>query len=462
MLEESAFLRYTLGFWIQVVPVAALCYQAFGAEDYRIPPKRALFLNLGAMLLLSLLESGIWVVNETLKGSDYEAAFSMNSSIFYVFLLLCFFIFCVCVRSTGVKKLLVFAMGFTYAVFIASSANAYFIFFPVLSFWNKAAENGVMLQGGSLYIIFALECLTLPLMLLFMRRMVRPVLRIMDTRTSRYICGAIILMLLLYCVSYTRVTFDFEPVALVFYCLTLCVFCSFGIFFFTAKQMNKNREDQERARQLEHQVQIEELNYRNITASLGNARLIRHDVRHHLRLMGEMAGRGDTAAIQAYIEAYDHRIQSEGNYAVCENYILNSICQYYRGRCEEAGIRFTAEAKLALEPGIPGVDLTVLFSNILENAYNACQGSVAENPFIHLKVGTVANAVVIILKNTTQGAAVGQRTIAELQCKKDDGRHCLGLVSVQGIVDTHDGYAEYHYGEGVFTTKISIQPGPQK
>ena len=134
-----------------------------------------------------------------------------------------------------------------------------------------------MLQGGSFYIILLVEIVTLPPLVLFMRRMVCPVLRVMDIKTSRYLCLTIIVMLLLYGASYTQVTFDFDTVVFVFYSLTLCVFGSFGIFFFTARQMNKSRETEEKARQLEHQIELEELNYRNINASIENTRMIRHE-----------------------------------------------------------------------------------------------------------------------------------------------------------------------------------------
>ncbi|MCQ4823116.1 hypothetical protein, partial [Eubacterium callanderi] len=97
-----------------------LCYLAFDPEDYRLSVKKTAFLNLGVMLMLSILETFLWVWNEQLQGTDYEAAFSGNSTIFYGFLLLCFFLFLACVRSTLVKNLLVFSMGFAYAVFVAS------------------------------------------------------------------------------------------------------------------------------------------------------------------------------------------------------------------------------------------------------------------------------------------------------------------------------------------------------
>ena len=457
MLESNIFIRYFLGFWLQVAPVATLCYLAFDPRDYRLPAGRMAGLNLIVMLMLSILQTLAWAFNERLHSQDAEAAFNGNSMIFYIFLLLCFLLFLFCVRSTLVKKLLVFSMGFAYAVFVASCANAFLVRYEAFGFWNSAREAGVMLQGGSFYIILLVEIVTLPPLVLFMRRMVCPVLRVMDIKTSRYLCLTIIVMLLLYGASYTQVTFDFDTVVFVFYSLTLCVFGSFGIFFFTARQMNKSRETEEKARQLEHQIELEELNYRNITASIENTRMIRHDVRHHLRLIGEMAEKGDTGAIQAYIAAYDARVQSETSAPVSDNYILNTIYQYYYGKCRESGITLTARAQLEERPGVGPVDLTVLFSNILENAYNACQSVAPERRMIDLRVGRVGNSVVVVLKNTTSAAdARGELTTAGLGEKGGGGRRGLGLSSVQRIVDAHGGYIEYRCKDGVFMTKISM------
>ena len=282
-------------------------------------------------------------------------------------------------------------------------------------------------------------------------------LRVLDTRTSHYFCLTIIIMLMLYCASYTRITFDFDTVLFVFYCLTLCVFGSFGIFFYTAGQMNKNRETEEKAHQLEHQIQLEKLNYRNIVGNLENARMLRHDVRHHLRLIGELAESGNTKAIQDYIQSYDDRIQSEATVQVSDNYIFNSIYQYYLAKCEENGIELSVKAKLGQSPGIGQVDLTVLFSNILENAFNACRKVMGQKPFIDLRVGPVGDSMVIIMKNSTTMVSEKQTlTTAELQRLKENGRKSLGLQSVQSIVDAHHGYVEYHCSGGVFSTKISI------
>ena len=457
MLESNMFLRYVLGFWIQVIPVALLCYLAFDAEDYRLSVRKTVWINLTVMLLLSVLEAVIWGINERAQGTDYQAAFSSNSTIFYGFLLLCFLLFLACVRSTLVKKLLVFSMGFAYAVFVASGASAYLVYFPDLSFWNTSREVGVMLQGGSIYVIILLECATLPFMALFMRKLVRPVLRVMDTKTSRYYCLTIIIMLMLYCASYTRVTFDFDTVVFVFYCMTLCVFGSFGIFFYTAMQMNKARETEEKAGQLEHQRQLEERNYRRIVGNLQNARMIRHDVRHHLRLIGELAESGNTRAIQDYVQDYDNRILSEATVQISDNHIFNSIYQYYFTKCEENDIELKVQAELGRMPGMSQVDLTVLFSNILENAFNACLKVMGSKRFIDLRVGTVGSSMVIIMKNSSaEAGAEGPLTTADLQYKKKNGSRSLGLQSVQSIVDAHYGHVEYHCGEGVFSTKISI------
>lgn len=142
---------------------------------------------------------------------------------------------------------------------------------------------------------------------------------------------------------------------------------------------------------------------------------------------------------------------------VSDNYIFNSIYQYYLAKCEESGIELSVKAKLGEAPGIDQVDLTVLFSNILENAYNACRKITGQKPFIDLRVGPVGGSLVIIMKNsTTLITEKDTLTTAELQRLKENGHKSLGLQSVQSIVDARHGYVEYHCSGGVFSTKISI------
>ncbi|MEG0378442.1 MAG: GHKL domain-containing protein, partial [Eubacterium sp.] len=92
-----------------------------------------------------------------------------------------------------------------------------------------------------------------------------------------------------------------------------------------------------------------------------------------------------------------------------------------------------------------------------ENAFNACLKVTGKHPFIDLRVGLVSGSMVIIMKNSTSmPPAKDPLTMAELQREKENGRKCLGLQSIQTIVDAHHGYVEYHCNGGIFTTKISI------
>lgn len=77
--------------------------------------------------------------------------------------------------------------------------------------------------------------------------------------------------------------------------------------------------------------------------------MLRHDVRHHLRSMASWPKAAATKAIQDYIQSTTS-LQSETTVQASDNYIFNSIYQYYLAKCEESGIELNVKVKLGQTP----------------------------------------------------------------------------------------------------------------
>lgn len=101
------------------------------------------------------------------------------------------------------------------------------------------------------------------------------------------------------------------------------------------------------------------------------------------------------------------------------------------------------------------IEITSLFSNLLDNAIEACEGCEGKTlKKIILRIHRHQDYIVINLKNNLPNPIV----IADGTIKSTKERHKgLGLKIVKEIVERHDGCLDYEYDEQWFTVKISFQ-----
>lgn len=442
-LNANLFARYLLGFWFQVVPVAFICLLPFDREDYRLPLKRLAVLAVVSMVLLSLAETAVLVRNESLFTGD-NAITTADNLVRFATMLICLALYFYCVRSTAMKKILVYAIGFTYAAFTTALGTLYSNINP----W-QVTESGVLLQGGSLYFYMALDALLVPAAAVFMRRQVRPALKNMAPAITHKIGTGIILLMLIYGFSFAAVagarTFYTPPMLIVFFSLSLCVFFSFALFFSIVRQSAQTAKAEEEAQRLAQQVEIDALSYRKMMDNIDQARAVRHDVRHHMRQIGSMLQRGDHEGAEAYTQTYMERMDAQSQTTVCQNYLVNNIVLYYLELCQKNGIELRHHIALSELTGISPVDMTVLFSNILENALNACRQVTEGRPLINLHSECVGASLVIVMKNSLNPRASAAETGSG-----------IGMKSVAAIVKAHDGQMKVGPENSHYVTRISL------
>ncbi len=255
--------------------------------------------------------------------------------------------------------------------------------------------------------------------------------------------------MLIYGVSFATVTgartFYTPPMLIVFFSLTLCVFFSFTLFFSIVRQSAQTMKAEEEAQRLAQQVEIDALSYRKMMSSIEQARAARHDVRHHMRQIGSMLKKGDREGAEAYTQTYMERMDVQSQVTVCQNYLVNNIVLYYLDLCQKDGIELRHRIVLPELPGISPVDLTVFFSNILENALNACRQVTEAITFIDLHAECIGASLVIVMENSQKP-----------KVSASEHGSGVGMKSVAAIVQAHDGQVNAGPEGNFYVTKISL------
>ena len=178
----------------------------------------------------------------------------------------------------------------------------------------------------------------------------------------------------------------------------------------------------------------------------------RHDLRHHLAMVQELAG--DNERLQNYLTSLALHIPRK-RMQFCENSVVNAVISHYAFRCEEDGIKLSM--KLAVpETGKEDTDsdLCVIFSNLLENAVEACQRMESKERFIHLNSTIHHHILTITMDNSFNGEIIrfGERFRS---AKRND--YGIGLASVQSIAEQANGGTDFRAEENIFKSSVYLR-----
>ena len=176
-------------------------------------------------------------------------------------------------------------------------------------------------------------------------------------------------------------------------------------------------------------------------------KILRHDIKNHLSVIQAMYKSGAYEQANTYVnsllrtDALTHFFQPTN----CET--LNLILARYCTMCQEKNISFHANAQNSNIHFLHSEDITSLFCNLLDNAFEAAMQCV--NPYIDL---TICNSkdnqkTIVTLINSCSVAPISDCDNTFLSSKKDAGNHGIGQKSIQRVVHAYQGKIDTYYSE---------------
>ena len=148
--------------------------------------------------------------------------------------------------------------------------------------------------------------------------------------------------------------------------LLFLMFMFNAIFLLMANSLNRNARLQQENQFLSMQQQ----RYESLKAAIEEARQARHDMRHQLNQISALAEAGDLDNLKAYLAKTVSRIPDlDMNF--CENRAADSVVGYYCALAKREGVPFCAKLDLPQVLPVDEIDLCLVLSNLLENAFEA-------------------------------------------------------------------------------------------
>ena len=173
------------------------------------------------------------------------------------------------------------------------------------------------------------------------------------------------------------------------------------------------------------------------------AKAIRHDQRHHDRVVLEYLNEGKIEEAKRYLGAHDEAMVSESLASWCSNPLLNAQLRVAWRATAAHGIVFSADIQLPESIGISDIDFVSVVGNLIENAMQAAAN--ASSPSVSVQARVFNEKLLLEIRNTFEESRL-----------KAEG---TGLESVRHILSRYDGmmitepYDDFYYARVIIPLK---------
>ncbi len=203
---------------------------------------------------------------------------------------------------------------------------------------------------------------------------------------------------------------------------------------------------------------IQSLQYKSLLSQIEADRHARHDFKHTLNLLSQLAREEDAEALRDYIRQYTK--ESSGiivkNY--CSNPAINAVLNYYETKSEEEGIISTIQVDLPVPLPLSDPEFCSLIGNIMENAIEAAKYSPAPVRRFSISIRIQNDSTLyIVSSNDYDGELfIDSTNNNAIFSQKKEKNHGIGLQSIKETVDKYHGILRISAKDMEFHVDIAI------
>lgn len=182
-----------------------------------------------------------------------------------------------------------------------------------------------------------------------------------------------------------------------------------------------------------------------------NQSILIHDMKKHLQSIAILNDKNENDKIAAYIRQLMLSSDLKESARLCDHELLNAILCRYKRKCDDSRVSFHADIRHGTIDFITDNELTSLFCNLLDNAFEAACG--IPESFIEIntnkKSGTPFIVISVINSSRRNPFAGTQGTLATI--KPDKHKHGFGIKSIRKTVIKYHGDMQMYYNDDTLT-----------
>lgn len=215
------------------------------------------------------------------------------------------------------------------------------------------------------------------------------------------------------------------------------VFYGLGIGCVVLDVFRKRYKEESRLK--EQYLQIARNYVRTVRDNARETRKIRHDIRNHMNILSYHLENGEYQKAQNYLEEMQLHVERSIKKSVSVNHeIVDAVLYQLQSRAGVQSIQWQIEG--ALPDGLPigDFDLCTIFSNLLSNSIEACRQVEEERRYIHLRIRSLDEKLVIEVENSCHDLVEIEK-LGRTTSKKDAENHGYGIINIKDAVRKNHG-----------------------
>ncbi len=180
---------------------------------------------------------------------------------------------------------------------------------------------------------------------------------------------------------------------------------------------------------------------------------IKHDMKHYLTTAAGLISDEKPLEAKAYIESIvEEKINSSNVGVTTGSAVIDAVINNKIALCNSKGIKMKCAIDTQFDSTID-IDISILLSNLLDNAIKGCDRS---KPYIELIIGHNKSMTYIAVKNNIPVSVLADNPNLETDID-DESEHGYGIRSVKDIAKKYDGSVEFMERNGKFIAEIWLK-----
>lgn len=231
-----------------------------------------------------------------------------------------------------------------------------------------------------------------------------------------------------------------------YFVLLLLMTCACGVVdalsLFAQGLFSRGELSEEKAAYLESQLKLQRLYNRRYKKNLEEAREVRRSVVGIFSRVGQAIQ--DSSGLDAELARVNLTAKTVCRDKICDNPVVDAVLKLKLDECESKGIQTAWRVVVPSDLRLSSVDLCAVFSNLMDNAINACAELESERRFIDIRARVTAGRLAVEVVNTCGEDVLAKPKYSTgfLAMPSDVPEHGWGFAILRSISLSNDGSFE--------------------
>ncbi len=277
--------------------------------------------------------------------------------------------------------------------------------------------------------------------------------QITEIKTQEFVFFVILVSAEIFFLHFTNDILTFSKVK---YELTLILLAFLALDLYIAYlfyEISKSYELQKKLNLTTQQLQLQLNAYRDMNEKYGASQRIIHDVKKHIVSLEGLINDNNIETAQKYKNLLNVELDKLVPQFKSDNPILSVIVNNKLMIAQGMKVDFVLNIEFSELDFLSELDITTIFSNILDNAFEACEELPENKRRIRLSVTRHNYFLVANVKNTYK--TVSENKKGKYNSTKENHQG-VGLSNVESAIEKYDGVFCSYAKEGLFHSEFTI------